>query len=250
MIAGALPHAERHEQMAKAVKLFPMMKKRALDGFSDRRLSIVCYGPSLNDTWLDIRGPMMTVSGAHDYLSMRGCIPQWHVECDPREHKAIMLKRPSRATKYLMASCCHPKFWETLKGHDVRLWHLINGNDLETPLWVKENHLEGIDCMIGGGSTVGMRALEIAAAIGFRRFNIYGMDCSFTDRHHAGDHTGKRQAEITVTVGGKRFTTSPQMLQASQEMAEFILTMDAEVTMHGEGLMQETARLINERKAA
>lgn len=247
MIVGVLTHEERHAHMAEAIKLFPMLKKRPLT--SSRRISIVCYGPSLNDTWEDIKGPVMTVSGAHDFLMARGITPEWHVDCDPLEHKAGMLT-PNDSTRYLMASVCHPKVWPKLKGKKVSLWHLINGDYYETPSWVMKHHPQGLDCMFGGGSTVGMRAMEIAAALGFRRFDIHGMDCSFGESRHAGPHSGKRQLETLVRCNGRQFKTSPQMLQAAQEMERFLLTMDADITFHGDGLVQEMSRAIQLKKAA
>ena len=126
--------------------------------------------------------------------------------------------------RYLMASVCHPDWWAKLHGHSVKLWHLVNGDDFSTVAWVRQNDPDGLGSLIGGGSTVGMRALEVAAHMGFRRFDIYGMDCSFDGPRHAGPHTGKPQQEIQVSVNGKRFTTTPQLLQAAREMEQFLQT--------------------------
>ncbi len=247
MIPGVLTNAERHDQMAQAIGRFPMLKKH--EGFSDRRISLVCYGPSLADTWESISGPVMTVSGAHDYMTKCGVIPEWHVDCDPRPHKAQMLT-PNNETRYLMASVCHPAMWKKLRHKRVKLWHLINGDDFVTPAWVSEYHPAGLGSMIGGGSTVGMRAMEVAAHIGFRRFNIYGMDCSFEGERHAGPHTGTPQEAIYCQVNGKRFKTTSQMLQAAREMEVFIKTYDADVKFHGDGLVQEMANFLQLKRAA
>ena len=96
MLKGVMTNAERHDQMEKSLHL-PLLKKR--DKFNDRWVSIVCYGPSLLDTWKTIKRPMVTVSGAHDFLVDKGITPDWHIDCDPREHKAKMLKKPQKATK-------------------------------------------------------------------------------------------------------------------------------------------------------
>jgi hypothetical protein len=145
-----------------------------------------------------------------------------------------------------MATVCHPSWWEVLKGHNVRLWHLINGNDLETVAWVAANHPEGMTSMISGGSTVGMRAMEVMAALGYRRFKFHGMDCSYTTDRHAGLHLGKEQSKIFVKAGGRVFQTTRQMLEAAIEMEEFIKTQDAELAFFGDGLMQETALQLKE----
>lgn len=242
MLQGVLTNDERHVQMSQAHG--QMLKKRPK--FNDKWASIVCYGPSLADTWKLIKRPIVTVSGAHDYLVRRGIVPDFHVDCDPREHKARMLQNPQTKTIYLMATVCHPKYWEVLKGHKVRLWHLINGDDLQTVAWVMQNHPEGANSMIGGGSSVGQRAMNVMAALGYRRFNIHGMDCSFTTDRHAGAHLGKEQAKIFVKAGNRVFQTTKQMLQAAIEMEQFITTQDAEVAFFGDGLMQETALQLKE----
>jgi uncharacterized Rossmann fold enzyme len=81
--------------MAKSMHL-PLLKKKGK--FNDRRMTIACYGPSLEDTWRQLKHPIMTVSGAHDYLVERGVIPDFHVDCDPRAHKAEMLRKPQKET--------------------------------------------------------------------------------------------------------------------------------------------------------
>src|SRR6267142_2328196 len=48
-------------------------------------IALVCYGPSLNDTWERVRDfkYVMTCSGAHRFLLERGVVPTWHTEVDP-----------------------------------------------------------------------------------------------------------------------------------------------------------------------
>lgn len=242
---GVMTNEDRHNQMAQAIGLFPMLQKRGK--FLPRRASIACYGPSLADTWRELRSPIISVSGAHDYLIERGIVPDFHVDCDPRPHKPEMLTKPQKATTYLMASVCHPLFWEALQGRSVRLWHLINGDDLETVAWVAQNHPVGMKSMIGGGSSVGMRAMNVAAALGYRKFDIHGMDCSFTEKRHAGAHTGSQQVETLVKAGNRIFKTTKQMLQAAIEMEHFLQQQDAEVRFYGDGLMQETAKILRGR---
>jgi hypothetical protein len=123
----------------------------------------------------------------------------------------------------------------------------VNGDDLETVAWVAENHPEGMESLIGGGSSVGMRAMNVCAALGYRKFNIYGMDNSFTEQRHAGEHLGKEQEKMMVQAGERIFQTTKQMVQAAIEMEKFLETQDAEVIFHGDGLMQETAKILKQR---
>lgn len=249
MMLGVLSNEERHAQMRIAIDAgFPMLRKKPKGEFSDRRIQLVCYGPSLLNTWekINTRKPIVTVSGAHDFLVSRGTIPNIHIDCDPRPHKAAMLTLPQHGTKYLMASVCHPDFWKKLRRHNVNLWHLVNGEDFETQAWVRKNHLQGLESLIYGSSSVGMRALEVCAAMGFRRFDIFGMDNSFEGNRHAGPHGGLPQIEEMVRVNERKFKTTQQMLQAAREMERFIRTMDADIIFHGDGLMQETAKFLKE----
>ena len=202
-------------------------------------MSIVCYGPSLRDTWKHIKRPILTVSGAHDFLIGRGVVPDFHVDCDPRDHKVKML-HPAKAVKYRMATCCHPSLWEKLKGYDVELWHLHN--DIHTEEWVRAND-PGAN-MLGGGSTAGMRALEVASMLGYRRFEVHGMDSSYesSEVRHAGAHLGKQQNVVEVNVDGKWFKSSPQMVEAAKEVITFIQNYDCELRFHGTGLVQSMVK--------
>jgi Protein of unknown function DUF115. len=246
-LIGVVSDAERHDQMQTAINLrLPFLEK--LGKFHDGKIAIVCYGPSLLDTWQQIpKGlPILSVSGAHDFLVSRDLIPTFHVEIDPRAHKPKMLKHPQFMTRYLMASVCHPDFWDVLQGFDVNLWHLINGP--ETVNWIANHHPAGMNCMIGGGVTVGQRALNVSAALGYRRFHIFGMDCSFGDERHAGPHTNETQPVMQVEHAGRLFRTTPGLWQAAQEMADFLLTVDAEVEFYGDGLLQEVAHTLRRTK--
>lgn len=254
VIYGILSDAERHDQMQTAVNLhWPFLQKaqRQRKG----AVSICAYGPSLLDTWRLAKTyqkinhrPIITVSGAHDFLVSRGVIPDFHVEIDPRAHKPKMLTKPQAKTQYLMATVCHPDFWDVLDGCDVRLWHMVN--DHETVKWVASHHPAGLQSMIGGGSTAGQRAINVAAALGFREFHVFGMDMSFqADRRHAGEHTGEPEPPTIMSVGGREFKTTKQLAQSAREMEEFLNNTEGiKIAFHGDGLVQEMAYVIQKRK--
>src|SRR5258705_12433166 len=56
----------------------------------DEPIALVNFGPSLLDTWEQIRGfkHIMTCSGAHKFCVGRGIIPTLHSDVGPRPHKA------------------------------------------------------------------------------------------------------------------------------------------------------------------
>lgn len=237
-IVGVMDGEARGKNMTLAVKAAKengwkhMVRKSHGQGL----MSIVCYGPSLKKTWRYIQRPILTVSGAHDFLLAHGVVPDYHMDCDPREHKAKMFKGANALVKYRMATCSHPLWWEMLKGHNVELWHLHN--DQYTEEWVRKND-PGAN-MLGGGSTAGMRALEVGSMLGYRRFEIHGMDGSYESDKltHAGQHLGKKQNIIDVNVDECWFKSSPQLVEASKEMITFLQNYDCEIAFWGEGLMQ------------
>lgn len=209
-----------------------MLKRRARN-----IMTVACYGPSLKDTYRDMVQPIMSVSGAHDWLIQKRITPTYHVECDPRAHKAGMLSLANDTTKYLIASCCHPEVFAALKGRNVKIWHLDDGE--ESRAWYAANDP---DCpVVCGGSTVGLRALEIVGFFGYGSIEVHGMDCSFDNgAQWAGAHTGRRKDVLRVRPNGmtRAFDTSALMIQAAREGVEFWRTHHVKMKVKGGGLFR------------
>jgi hypothetical protein len=219
----------------------------------DRIAILACYGPSLRETWQTIIAEkkyincdLVTVSGAHDFLIKREIIPDYHVECDPRPHKAKHINLQQDTTKYLIASCCHPNMLEVLDGKDMSLWHMMDGPHSFEIL----DHIDPDGWLVNGGGSVGLRAISLMYALGYRAFRIHGMDCSFASgAQHAGKHAGKRQNEIQVRCGSEWFETSGVMVTYAQQFFDMVERMpDAEFDLHGHGLQQAIAIKKHETK--
>ena len=209
--------------------------------FKHGTMYIACYGWSLANTWLHLAGkhPLMTVSGAHDFLLDGMIYPDFHAECDPRPHKADLLNHPRDDVQYLLSSVCHPNMFDKLQGKNVKVWH--QAQDSATRAWVAENAPDSP--LIGGGSNVGMRAIELAAALGYKKLVIHGMDCSFDGfKRHAGSHPNENERTFLVRIGGKEFWTSPQLYEAAREFIMLTTNHDIQVTLHGDGLCAAMVR--------
>ena len=211
-----------------------------------RKVSIVCYGPSLLDTWhqVDKIETIVSVSKAHDFLIDRGIIPHYHVEFDPRKHKAKHIMRATECTHYYLASCVHTDVVRKVAPW-CYLWHAeqSGGDDVQTIMSIEPEAK-----LIPGGSSAGLRSLELFYALGFRHFDIYGMDSSFTDGGRvqwAGPHFGESRnaRDVVETIcGGKRFYTSLAFASyATQFLRCRRKLRDATFTLHGEGLLQTMA---------
>lgn len=210
----------------------------------DGHIAVVCYGPSLQDTWEQLRGfdKIITCSGAHKFLIDRGIIPTWHCEVDPRQHKADLIGTPHKDVEYLIASVCNRKVFDLLDGFNAKLWHVFS----------HEAERDGIaqafprgDWLITGGSNIGLRAMVLARFLGFKKMTVFGMDFSFkeTGEQHAGWHPKELGNIHAVEVEGKRYLTNPPMHQYAQEFFKEVTKIGAiEVDFVGDGLLQAKVR--------
>lgn len=198
----------------------------------DEAICIVGYGPSLHDTWKEITGPCLTVSGAHDFLCERGIIPTYHAECDGRDHKVKHLEKPNKETEYLISTLVNPKIWEQLEGCKVTVWHNAMGKHVVD--WIGENDPGTI--LVAGGSVIGQAAIHLAGILGYRRFKLFGMDGNFRgDDRHAGPHYGPPQ-RVIERMGWK---TTPQMSNAVDEFGWLKRDHpELEFTIYGDSLLK------------
>lgn len=200
-----------------------------------KSLSIACYGPSLADTWQELTRPILSVSGALHYLAERGVIPDYHLDCDPRPHKVRHVQPAIDGVHYIMGSCCAPETWKALAGQKVTLVHFYMGEDTEA--FLSENDPGAV--LIRPGSTVGMAAIHVAGMLGYRHFEIHGMDgCIRDGKRHAGPHYGHSQGGVTWDAGGVTYQTSQIMANACAEVINSCRMFPIFPVFHGRGLQQ------------
>jgi uncharacterized Rossmann fold enzyme len=237
-----IPMWLRDQQITLATK---RIAARIEPGYAERPepIAIVCYGPSLNETWEQIRDfPLvMTCSGAHRFLTERLILPSYHVEVDPRAHKTALIGPPCRETVYLISSTCHQKVFDHLEGYDVRLWHVFDNQE------DGKRTLPHGEWALTGGCSVGLRALTIAGFLGFRDLHVFGMDGSEgASGKHAAEHPNqpKDHALTEYPVGsGRMWKTTVSMLEAARGTFHELDQMpEVRATFYGDGLVQAMAR--------
>lgn len=230
----AVSKDDRHGQMAQALKTgYPRLKSAPIDDYAP--ISIACYGPSLADTWQDMKPPIISVSGALHFLTERGIIPDYHVDCDPRPHKIKHIQPPVEGVHYIMGTCCHPSTWDVLKGQKVSLVHFYMSP--ETEEWVSQN--DPGEGFIRPGSTVGLAAIHVGGMLGYRHFEIHGMDGNIRDgKRHAGVHYGHSQGGYTWVAGHVKYDTSKIMSNACAEIINTFKLYPIFGVFHGSGLQQ------------
>lgn len=272
---GVVDTEKRFEQVCAAIK---RVNGRIEPAPPHGKLAILaCYGPSMQDNIGALQdvarssgGTVVSVSGAHDFLLSHGIVPDFHVECDPRPHKADNIEKPHPGVKYMLASCCHETVFDKLEGGDIRLWHIANmehGNRIVDELG------ESARTVISGGGSVGLRAVPLLYQLGYRDFAIFGMDCSFkmepgiyetvqsllteeppkekeamdlvnaNTQQWAGKHAGKRQdivpCRCDMPDGTARiFMTSPQLMSYATGFFEMIQSIsDVGFRVYGDSLL-------------
>jgi len=230
-MAAALSEEFRHLQMLYCIReKLPKLTPTEID--DSKVLNVVCYGPSLEDTWREVKKPFITVSGAHDFMIERGMIPDYHTDMDPRKHKLKHILKPHKDVTYLMASVCNPFAWSLLKGFNLKTWHVVSGKHTKNFIAV---HDPGA-MLVCGGSSVGLAAAHVGGVLGFRKFEIHGMDGCFKDgKRHSGKHYGHDQKEIDW-MGWK---TSKIMANANQEFLNMLNMFPFFAVVHGDGLLQD-----------
>lgn len=204
------------------------------------RIAIVGFGPSLQDTWEQIRDFefIITCSGAHRFLIDRGIIPNWHCEVDPRPHKITLLGAPHPSVEYLIASTCAPAYFDHLADSNVKLWHIFDGTEDGIRM------LPPGEWAVMGGCDAGLRAMTLSAFLGFRDLHVFGLDgCARGEHRHADAHPYGKQKYAEVIHDGKTYYTTPAMLAAAKGTVHELEQMPAvKATFYGEGLTQALAK--------
>jgi hypothetical protein len=230
----ALDEPKRHRYMLSALQYkFPQI--REFKEVGNETLSIVGYGPSLKDTWEKIRRPILTMSGAHNFLIERGIVPDFHCDMDPRPHKLQFITPPHKDVHYYMATVCNPWTWEILKAFKVTLWHAVSGNDTERFI----DKWDPGTVLISGGSCMGLVAFHLAGCLGYNHFEVFGMDGSWRDgERHAGPHGGFKHGEVEWDCFGRKFLSSRIMMNSNIELQFMLKNYPILAVFHGNGFNQ------------
>lgn len=218
--------------------------KRVKDGIEPHDLvaNLVCYGPSLASTWPSLRNceDVYCVGAAHDFLINKGIIPYASIDCDPRARIVDQVK-PHEAVRYWLASCVDPSYIAKLRGFDIALWHLHNGQNSADFIW----DLEPEAWLLIGGGSVGLRAVSLLYARGYRKFSIHGMDSSYLGNvEYAGEHVPQKDKNvIDVRCGDRWFKSNPSLIDyARQFLDDLRLWEGSSFELYGDGLLQEMCK--------
>ena len=218
----------------------------------DGHMVLVASGWSMPDFIDEIKAhrqagrPIVAIKAAHDFLVENGVEPDLWINLDPRD-RTSGIQRLNDRTVYMPASRCPPSTFDYLKGRKVLLWHSwAEGPELQV---IGPNRIA-----VGGGTTSGLRAINIGYVLGFRHFTLYGYDsCNRADgvKRFTGEASGP---SINVYVGGpngRKFNCNTAMAQQANEFQKLFEVMgDITLDVKGPGLIAEIMRVRTERMAA
>lgn len=207
-------------------------------------MSIAGGGPSLADTYTELTGWVCAINGSLRWVLQHDPKPDASYACgimDAGSHIADMIVADPRV-RYYVASICDPAVFDTLAGCDVRLWH-VTPNSTEAPeamAALLDAHRS--DWMaVGGGCTMGLRWINLGYILGFRTFNLHGLDSSFRGGStHA--YPDRADTKDRITFNGRQ--TRPNFLAQVYDFHGVLNTMarrDATVRLNvfGDGLLQD-----------
>lgn len=212
----------------------------------DHVLSIAAGGPSLADTWEQISGVTVAVNGSLGFLRDRGVTPWGVGVMDPGLQMKDIVPRVD-GTHYFIASICDQTLFDHLSGLDVGVWHPGGCPGLKDVL-TEERGTNWT--MVAGGSTMGVRWLNLGYTLGFRKFEFHGLDSSYRGdgaTHAYPDHTDGADHLI---IDGYR-----TKLAFVRQVSDFFAILDAfsgpqvdpiTIEVHGTGWLQDRWRQFRE----
>lgn len=211
----------------------------------NKPIAIVGGGPSLEKTIHELSNYqfVMVCGSAHDYVMKNNICVDYVVVCDPDPLVINYLKELKQGTEYLVASQCDPSTFEHLKNNKVRMYHAAGD------IFNNEELFGAGVSLVGGGVTVGTRAMSLALAFGFTHLHLFGFDSCLTKEFKTHAYELGSPDEITGDIREiyLDIPNSPKYRMAGYMLAQvFDIKKMCEmyanrmsITVHGEGFLKD-----------
>ncbi len=212
----------------------------------DGHAVIVGGGPSLADDIEEIRWraskgqKIFALNNTVQYLIARDIYPDYQVIVDARPFNARFV---GGAKECLFASQCDPSVLEA--GKNITLWHAAEDDMDRMELLFPDNYPAYAG--VTGGTTVGLSAMTLVYAMGYRQLHLYGYDSSNREsKTHAYEQPENNDiADCMMEVFGKTFDTTLAMARQAElfpEICDILIDNGCLITVHGDGLIPWIAR--------
>ena len=183
---------------------------------------------------------LCSVNCVHNWLIGHNIIPNIHVVFEEDITLDVVIGKPHPDVYYYVCSHCPPRVFDFFKNSKVVLWHH----------WAADKEYEdavaGIypgEFMVGGGYTTLFRTINIAVLLGYREFDLFGVDSSFEDddKQHIAGYPTKPSPEglADIHIKGKKFRTLGALALQAEFLRKFCKDNSdrVKVRVHGSGLL-------------
>jgi hypothetical protein len=190
-------------------------------------IKVIANGPSARQA--DLSGKTLALNGALKLFTDKGLAPTYWACCDPQELVADFLENAPIQTTYLIASKCHPKVFDRLKGRNVILWHV--NEDGEAGKIVSDR------APVSRAVSVTTCMFEVMARLGWRKFDCWGWDgCVLDGQEHAvsqanlGNHVEIEHLDVT-------YTSTPAWALEAEDAISALRGFPFPIRIHGGGFL-------------
>ena len=220
---------------------------------------IVGGAPSIKDHIEEIRTfskkpntVIFALNWTHNWLLQNGIKPTGTVFFEIDAEPDDILDTADPDTTYFVCSHCHPKTFDQLLAKvskkNVILWHMIPDNKLGADAF-KECFAN--QPMIGGGISTFLRTHALATCLGYRDFDLFGVDSSFpagnASTHVEGYPTIVKPDEDGLDIWAKDdktgdvkgFKTVGYLAMQAEEFKQYCIRNHKlfRMRVHGDGLL-------------
>jgi hypothetical protein len=190
-------------------------------------------------------GIVCSLNGAHQWLINQGITPNIHVlfEDDIECVEDSLGGPPCKGTVYYICSHCDQNIFNQLKDHKRVIWH----PDLDIPEYREAiyNLFPG-QFLVQSGYVTFFRTLSLAIILGFKDFDLFGVDCSFDGEsdHLEGYKWADREEKINMwgrddrTNELRHFRSNGSLAYQAYEFLNFCDTHTVGLRVHGDSLLR------------
>ena len=220
----------------------------------DLPIALAGGGPSIKNHLDELRqfGTVMAAGSSHDYLAANGIKCRYSILLDAHSTvTASYIQQPNPETTYLVATHCPESVFKALDGYPIAMWHCIMDSTLDY-LGEVEPGFQGLS----GGCTSGLRALYMAAVLGYKNMHLFGYDSCLPDTGESHAYPLQSEEieqegiaadkiyEIKFGIGGpesRGYRCLGYQLAQAQNFETIIANHHRlfDLTFHGDGLLSD-----------
>ena len=150
----------------------------------------VAGGPTARDFLPEIKRRkeageyILTSNNTHDWLVDNGIVPSACLLLDPKERVKDYVMKVQPETAYIISTCANPKVWECMNERGAKIMKIIvaYGMENEQDQKLMNDLYPSIPAKyyLPGGTMTPLRAMPLAAMLGFKKIEMYGFDSCFS----------------------------------------------------------------------